>query len=151
MYWKKELIQDLASLGGIPIYLIAFLVFLLLKNFKVAFQIAVVFFLAYFLVVLIRFFYFKERPLKFKYKNLIEKLDAASFPSLHAMRASALALILSFYFGNFILGLIFFIGAALSGLAKVILKKHWLLDIFVGFLLGVFVGFVSIILSNLVF
>jgi membrane-associated phospholipid phosphatase len=108
-------------------------------------QLVVSFALTYGLTLAIRFFYYKERPNKEKYTNFIERLESSSFPSLHAMRVSAMFIILHFYMNNIWFSLLFLAIALAVFASRYFLKKHFLVDIFVGAVLGVVVA--GVILS----
>jgi membrane-associated phospholipid phosphatase len=92
----------------------------------------------YFITVLIRLVYFKERPNKRNYSNFIEKIDACSFPSVHAARSVFLYMFFVLRFN-----LDFFVVGALSILllavlySRVYLRKHDVIDVLAGTVLGI--------------
>jgi len=71
--------------------------------------------------------------------------DPHSFPSGHAARAFALA-ILALGLGPVWLACLLVFWAPLVGLARVILGVHYLSDVVVGFLIGIIYGFFVILL-----
>lgn len=82
--------------------------------------------------ILMKHFFFKERPNKQKGKNFIEKIDASSFPSVHSMRIFSLIFWFSLFYKNpiFIFYISFF--GLLVMYSRIYLKKHYLLDVFFG-------------------
>ncbi len=133
-------IRDISALGGMPLYALAgfvFLFFSLVHFFILFFG----FMIAFLLTVLIRAVYFKERPKKQSITNIFERIDASSFPSLHTARASLLFFTLAHFINNYIIS-IFFVLAILSvASARILLKKHDIIDVIGGFILGIVVFF----------
>ncbi len=99
--------------------------------------------------VTIKFIYYKDRPKPQAYHNRRQKIDASSFPSIHTARATifmCFGLLLSYILyhqhgqqmtmGNLILiitSLVFYLMIAYS---RIILKKHFFIDVVFGTLLG---------------
>ena len=138
---KSDLIRDFTSLGSLIGYIL-FLVFLLaLGNFYLLRKAAIGLVLIYIVIIIIRTFYFKERPEKISHKSYIESLDASSFPSLHSARISFLSAILMKYYNNIYFSTL----AALIVLAvcysRIKLKKHDFADVIFGILLGILAYF----------
>ncbi len=132
--------QDITVLGSFTfgVLLIAFLFFL--GEHALAVQILIAFVLSFFLVLLIRLFFFKERPQYEGYHDALEKINASSFPSTHVTRMFAFFIILANdihdrFFVAFLFLLIF-----LVALSRVYLKKHYVKDVLFGALLGLLIG-----------
>lgn len=106
-------------------------------------------FLAYALTSSIRFIFFKQRPDKQKFKGLAQKIDASSFPSLHAMRASCLSVLLILFFSNFWITVISIAAAVCVALVRVVQKRHFASDVIAGLIFGVLIAFVSVWLQSL--
>lgn len=95
---------------------------------------------------LIKFFFFKNRPVKENWTNWYEKVQAASFPSIHAARFGVFVGFMInqspvFLYGfnlKFSIVLIFFLFVCYS---RIVLKKHDFLDVLVGAILGIFIGY----------
>ena len=96
------------------------------------------------IVVLIRIFYFKNRPKKENYKNFLERIDASSFPSLHTARIVFLAMIFSSHFANHYLSILCTITAALVSYSRIYLQKHDWIDVAGGIVVGVATYFMVI-------
>lgn len=142
--WKNELLQDIKALSGVPIYIAIILTTYLINIKELSIQLTIGLILAYAVTATIRLLHFVQRPDKQKYHNIIEKIDASSFPSLHAMRASTLATILALHFNNNILTTFFAITAIAIAKTRVLQKRHYPLDVIAGLILGVIVAYISI-------
>jgi len=128
------------------IWWLAFAVFVLFFykkiSFKAVLQIFATAFLAWLVSKLIKYFYFNPRPFMVleNIKTLFTHGLNDSFPSGHATFAFALATAISLFI-NYKIGLIFFIGAILIGLSRVIAGIHWPFDILGGIILGISITF----------
>lgn len=72
--------------------------------------------------------------------NLVEGVDVLakhSFPSGHSLSAFALFFCLLFISKNYIVKLLFFVLAVLAAYSRVHLSQHWLIDVYVGSIVGV--------------
>ncbi len=143
----KKFMQEITFIGGIVFYLIVCLLFLFIKEYSIFFFLFLGLFLIYFITFLIRIFYFKPRPKKQKYQNFIQKIDASSFPSVHSARTMFLFLFLLIYYFNIFIAIISLILSVLVFYSRIYLKKHDIIDVFAGIILGIF----SFILSSLSF
>src|SRR5574342_306911 len=142
--YKEEIWQDIKGLSGVPFFLVLIIISFLVGERTLACQLIIGLALAYAVTVVIRLLYFKRRPDKQGYHNLIEKIDASSFPSLHAMRAAVLATILSAFFESALLTPLFALAAVAVGVSRVMTKRHDISDVLAGLILGALVGGVSI-------
>ena len=94
------------------------------------------------IIVVIRIFYFKNRPKKETYSNFIERIDASSFPSLHSARIIFLAILFSVHFANQYLTILCTIVAALVSYSRIYLQKHDWIDVAGGIVVGVVTYFI---------
>ncbi len=134
----KRTLKDITVLGGTPFYILIIIFLYYTQKKIIAIKLLYLLILTFIIVSIIRLLYFKERPKKKKYNNIIEKIDASSFPSMHATRSIILALTLnSIYKTNSIITIILFILTILVGISRIYLKKHYLTDIITGWILGV--------------
>lgn len=141
----KEVIDNLTGLGGLPIFGFLIVMFFLLKDYTSSAHIFLGLIICYAVTIGVRMFYFKRRPDKQKYKNVFERIDASSFPSMHSMRAAFLAYFFSSYFNDVIItGFLLIVGAAIAW-SRTYLKRHYALDAIIGFLIGLAVGYVVLL------
>ena len=87
--------RDITSLASIPIYFTYTLFFLFLKNNTIAVQLIFGFIAIWAIIYPIRIIYFKPRPTEYPVRNILERLNAASYPSIHAARAGLLSIVLA--------------------------------------------------------
>jgi len=145
--FQKELWHQISAFGGIALsgFAVVFSYIIGLKVLSLQFLTEII--LALLVVILIRSFYFKQRPDKTTYKSWVGKLDASSFPSMHAMRVFGLATILSINFPRpAIISLSALIAVSVS-VSRLIMKRHHISDVIVGGILGVLIGFASVWLT----
>lgn len=128
--------RDFTAIGGAPFSAIVGLVVLSFKEYLLFQQLLIGFFITLFIVVVIRLIYFKNRPLKQRYNNLLEKIDASSFPSLHAARILFLTLTMANFFKQKNVTIVLLIIAALISYSRIYLKKHDWIDVIAGLILG---------------
>ena len=102
------------------------------------FQIFTVAFFAWIISKLIKYSYFSPRPFASlaEVKTLLVHGLNDSLPSGHTTFAFALATALSFY-TNHKISILFFVGASLIGLSRVIAGIHWPADILAGVVIGI--------------
>ncbi|NCT10717.1 MAG: phosphatase PAP2 family protein [Flavobacteriia bacterium] len=126
-------------------------IFFLFFKKKVAYAVMVSGILTLFLVHLLKKIFFLGilRPAGFfgeENLHLIEGVKMAhtnSFPSGHAATAFAIFTIVCFYFSKSKSQYIWITLAILIGISRVYLSQHYWIDIFVGSILGIFIGFLS--------
>jgi membrane-associated phospholipid phosphatase len=133
--------RDMTSLGGMFLYGLWVIGLGLLGHIDLAKKLFLAFVIVTIITVLIRCVYFKERPKKQAHSSFLERIDASSFPSIHAARSVSLALIV----GKSVQAPLFFafvlIVAFIVCLSRYYLKKHDTTDIIAGIILGAIVGF----------
>ena len=142
--WQNELLQDIKGLSGIPLFIVLIIIVFLLGLTNLGAQLIVGLILAYALATFIRVIFFRRRPDKEPYKNLIGKVDASSFPSLHAMRASVFATLLSLYFNNVLLTVVLAFAAVGVAVSRVLTKRHFVSDVVAGLIFGFFIALASV-------
>ncbi len=130
---RYEFFRDVTAMGGFAASLLIILLFIyspLLVSLVAGSILAAAF------VLLIRVFHFKPRPKKEDYSNLLEKIDASAFPSLHAARIAFLAILFSVYFANQYLTILFAFTATLVSYSRIYLQKHDWVDVAGGVVVG---------------
>ena len=95
---KDDFFRDITSLGSLWFYIILMAFFLIEQNYNLFKKLALGLAVIYLAIIILRSAFFKDRPEKYKYKTLIDKLDAASFPSNHSARTAFLTILFVNYF-----------------------------------------------------
>ncbi|MCJ7693891.1 MAG: phosphatase PAP2 family protein [Anaerolineaceae bacterium] len=94
------------------------------------------------LVLLMKFTIKRRRP-EGEWGNIYRATDPHSFPSGHAARAAALA-VMAFGVGPFWFAVSLALWAPLVGIARVRLGVHFLSDVIVGWLIGIMTGIIAL-------
>jgi len=136
--------RDLTSICSWPVCVFIVCLLWIFGNSKLSLILLACVVISHLLASAIRVFYFKERPKKQKYKNLVEKIDASSFPSVHSMRAAILLVLFVDAYRNIFVIAVFGALALLIPISRYILKKHYVSDIFWGFLFGIIISLLFI-------
>jgi membrane-associated phospholipid phosphatase len=156
MTLQKDLIHDISSLGGLPCYLVATGLFVLVTPaaMRVSFALTLLGALVacFAITALMRFVWFVPRPKPVKHHNAIERIDASSFPSLHAMRIAVLCTIVtlltvvtaSALTVGIVLALSLIVTTAVCW-ARVKRLRHRVVDVAVGAIIGVIVAVIALI------
>ena len=142
--YVNSLFIDITALGGISSTAIILLMVWFLIDAALFMQLLLGILVTISIVIIIRLIYFRDRPKKQVHSNIIERIEASSFPSLHAARSSFMALVFITYFDILVLNIIIVIIALLISYSRVYLKKHYWSDIFAGWLLGGIIYYYSI-------
>jgi len=137
----NEFFRDITAIGGFAASLLLILLFI---SSPLLIPLIAGSILTAGIIILIRIFYFKNRPKKENYTNFIEKIDASSFPSLHTARIVFLAMLFSTHFANQYLTILCTVTAALVSYSRIYLKKHDWWDIAGGVVLGIVTYFLVI-------
>ncbi len=91
---------------------------------------------------IIKFFYYKKRPKEEVHANILERINAGSFPSLHSARSSFIFTCLFILSDNIILKILFITLIIIVGLTRIHLKKHYLSDIIAGYFIGIILSLI---------
>jgi membrane-associated phospholipid phosphatase len=91
--------------------------------------------------VLTKLFFYKARPIPMGTTTFWKRLNAGSFPSLHTITATIVAMVvfrgtIEFGFSQYIF-LLYMIIAMAVALSRIALKKHYPTDVFFGMIYGV--------------
>jgi membrane-associated phospholipid phosphatase len=129
MHAFQQFFTDLSAIGGLPIFLVAMAA---MPHHSLTMLTALV--IAMGVVIPTRLIWHRARPEKREAKNLIEQIDASSFPSIHTARAAIIGLALVTAPWMYLITALIIAGVA--G-ARIALKAHDLLDVSVGALLGI--------------
>ncbi len=101
---------------------------------------------SYLIAGIIRIVYFKDRPNKESHSNFIERIDASSFPSIHAFRVSYILIVFSHAFQNLTATILIFTSAFLVCVSRIYLRKHDYVDVLGGIVLGIVQGYLGMYL-----
>jgi len=135
---KQRFFEEVTFLGGFTFFLILSFIFFILGHTRQAIQVILALFIIYFLTLIIRSFYFKPRPKKIKHTNFVEKIDASSFPSVHAARITFLSLfLLTTLSPTLPYILVVLVLWFLTLYSRIYLYKHYFIDLIGGILLGI--------------
>ena len=135
-YKFSEWSRDITSLAS-PLLLI-FVPFIVLGNTAVFYKLLGALLINEVIGSIIKIIFPKKRPNKQTYKNLIEKIDAGSFPSIHASRITLTYLTLFLNTAITSYKIIYLLVIVLVIISRILLKKHFIIDV-IG---GLFIGFV---------
>lgn len=144
----EQAIKDISALGSLIFYLFISFFILILGDKQLFLWLIIGLFFSYILIIIIRTFYHKNRPSKQLYSNLIEKIDASSFPSHHSLRVTMLLCLLSFYYKSIYLAILLLTVSILVFYSRYYLKKHYVSDIIFGLLLGIIESIIIILYLN---
>ena len=140
----NQYVRDITSLGSLPFTILTIIIFLFI-DYKSALIILIGLILIHIIGSFIKIIFYKKRPNKQTYSNILEKIDSGSFPSVHSARALLIALILYPFFSNLVLGIIIAL-VILVGYSRIHLKKHYIIDVIGGYILGLISWYIANIL-----
>jgi len=134
--------------GSIGIIFLIFLLWILAwKSHKILIFTIAVLILEDIIGGLIKLTFFKHRPIPQSFSNIIQKIDAGSFPSIHSARSFSLFLI-SCIFAIWPYCIVFLIFWILIALSRVYLSKHFWIDILGWVLLSTSVVFLIYLIAS---
>jgi membrane-associated phospholipid phosphatase len=131
----SETVRDITSFGN-PFILLILSVLIIGPNL-IFFKIILGLISLEIFCTIIKIFYHKERPNKESYTNLLERINAGSFPSVHAARSTFIFLILFFLTSTYFIKVLLIIMIFLVGISRIIIKKHYLFDVIIGSIIGI--------------
>jgi membrane-associated phospholipid phosphatase len=139
--------RDITSFGSLVFYGLLLFFTLSLQEFKLFYVLLFGLLVTFAVIIGIRLVYFKPRPSKQAYKNIIEKIDASSFPSLHAARVMFLALVGIFAYKTIYTTIFLLTLTIIILYSRTHLKKHDWIDLGA----GAFLGLLTYWLATLIF
>ena len=135
---QKKLFEEITFFGGLFFYLFLIILFFTLGKADYSLKLFLGLLSVYLLTFIIRIFYFKPRPEKVSYNNFLEKIDASSFPSVHAARTTFLFIFLLVFLPSSLIYIILTLILWLLVLySRIHLKKHDIIDLIGGILTGI--------------
>ncbi|UCG95636.1 MAG: phosphatase PAP2 family protein [archaeon] len=142
----NTIVRDITSFGSLEIHGLIFLGLLAVGKIELALQFLVANVVCMAVVYAIRFLYFRARPGRVrekKYKTILHRLDASSFPSIHGYRSALLPIVLSQGLPLAAVLLLWALGFAIA-FSRLYLKHHHPSDVITGFVLGLVVSYLTI-------
>ena len=134
----SNLLNHISALGSKEITLLIPIFFFLIDEKILAYKIFLGLIIIYSIGIIIRLTYNKERPKHKPRNNILQKIDANSFPSMHSSRSTFLLIILIQYFEYQIKIIAFFYIIYITILyARIHKKRHDFIDLVGGIFLGI--------------
>src|SRR3989338_1377860 len=128
----KDFWNDVTSVGSLFFFLLVIVMSFVLNQPFLGTQLIIALVSCYIIGVPLKLFFFHQRPHKQTYKTVVQKFDAASFPSVHAMRIVCLAIILAFFFKSAVFSILALALVVAVMYSRIQLHKHFLGDIVAG-------------------
>ena len=125
----SDFIEEASGFGSFPFILFLITFFYLIGETQLSLWLLIGMIVSFIIVFLIKLFYFKERPNKIAYNNLLEKLNAGSFPSLHSLRIIMISTLISYYYQSLYLGIFLGLISLFVMYTRIRLKKHYFMDV----------------------
>ena len=131
------ILDDFSAFGSVPFYLFVALTAYFIGNVELSSRLAYSFLIGFIAIIIIKNVHYKDRPQKEEFTIFMEKVVASSFPSSHSMSVTILAILmgLAYPFAWLIIMSIF--AALMVYMHRYISKKHFMIDIIGGILIGV--------------
>lgn len=136
----KDFIEDLKAFGGLPVYGLAIILAFVYAR-SLAWQLIAGIIVAYAITSSLRLLFFRVRPDKQKFNSILTKIDAGSFPSLHAMRSALLGTLIYLTVQTPLMLALAVLAMLATAVVRVMQKRHFPSDVTVGLILGVFIAF----------
>jgi membrane-associated phospholipid phosphatase len=133
--------KQLTELGSAVITAI-FALFLLYFNQNIAIKIISGIIGVTIISYIIKAVFFKSRPKKQSTTTIVEKIDAASFPSVHSARITVIIFWLMTYFFNWYIITLSTIIWILVIYSRVYLKKHYWIDVIGGIIISLIINII---------
>ena len=141
----QDNLRDFTSLGN-PLILLIMAFFIIGNTITLIYLIIGLLFIEIF-GSLIKIFYYKNRPSRESYKNILEKIDSGSFPSLHSARACFIFISLFVLTNNIVFKILLISLIFIVLLTRILLKKHYIKDTIAGIILGIITFFIGRIIG----
>jgi undecaprenyl-diphosphatase len=135
-FMKAEVYREMSLLGSVISYSTVVLLALAFKEFTLFFDLVLGLLICLAVVWPVKYFFFRRRPDNTKYKSIIQKIDASSFPSTHSARSVLILLIIGGFFHSYSVYSILAVLAFLNGFSRVYQKRHFVSDVLGGYAVG---------------
>jgi len=144
----KEVIADISAWGGAGLYGLITILAATLGEYDLFWRLVIAGALCHIIAYISRATHFSQRPDKQPAKNFMEKIDASAFPSIHAARSASLAIVLMNFLNNTAASTILLFAAIIVCIMRVVMKRHYFVDVLFGFILGVASALVALWFTN---
>lgn len=134
----QGLARDVTALGSSPFYGYLCLLFLVFQPARCA-ELLLAFALLMGICYAIKACWFRPRPDHVEgveHQNVLEQVDASSFPSAHSARGAALFWILMPLVEQAAVVAVLALGALMVGASRVVLRRHSGVDVLAGLVIG---------------
>lgn len=100
---------------------------------------------------IVKLMWYRPRPMPMMWSSWYEKINASSFPSIHASRLAVLATfcVLSERFDLYTLWIVI-TAAIVVGITRIVLKKHYWTDVIGGWILGILLTVIGVYILSLI-
>ena len=139
-YKFNDWLRDFTSLGN-PLILLL-IPFIALGNTSSYYKLLIALLVNEILCSTIKLVFHKPRPDGQAYKTILEKIDAGSFPSIHASRITLVYLTLFDFTDHLLLKIVFLTVILIVMYSRVALKRHFWTDIIGGLIIGASIFFI---------
>ena len=139
--------RDITSLVGLPYVILITIGLWSFEKIKIMEEFVLAIVICEIVIYTIRYFYFRPRPIgkTENFTSLFERLDESSFPSIHAARAGVFAVVLSQMI-PMKAKILLWITAGAVCVSRIYLKRHHPSDVIVGGILGLLVGYITVLI-----
>jgi undecaprenyl-diphosphatase len=138
-YWQRQLLEtarDVSAFGS-ALFVVCLCMIMALSDRTAAASLAIGLAVVEACGHAIKFLFHRNRPEAQPYGNTLERLDAASFPSIHTARSAMISVVAGTVWGWFPM----WVGiAVLVGISRIVLKRHHPGDVLAGGILGLAAG-----------
>ncbi|MBI2578466.1 MAG: phosphatase PAP2 family protein [Candidatus Aenigmarchaeota archaeon] len=140
-FYLNSFMQDITAFGTVYHLAVLIAVLVAFNQNPLAYKLAAGQIIMYFISVPIKIVLFKNRPEKMRHKNIIEKIEASSFPSVHTMRIFFISSVLIPVFNNIATSVILAILSLAVAYSRIYLKRHYYADVIAGAAIGIIIGY----------
>lgn len=140
-FYINSFMQDMTAFGTLYHFIMLLAVLIAFSHFSLAYKLIMGQVIMYMFSIPLKIFLFNNRPKKMNYENIIEKIEASSFPSVHTMRIFFVSSVLVSTFNNLMLSVILVALSLLVGYSRIYLKRHYYSDVIAGAIIGIITGY----------
>ena len=132
------------TLFGLPFFYAPLIVYLLRVTPSLAIRLTIAIVAIEAICAIIKLVYPKERPVPLPRKTLFQKYESGGFPSIHTARIVAVSIVVSRAYENQAVIFAFALLALCVAYSRIYLKKHDLIDVAGGFVIGTLISLLAL-------